>query len=428
FTGGDIYATHESRAGEVVATTEASLLEAGGQVNIQAGSARIIGSDIHGEQGVNRVADSGYYGGVAGQTRVDSFSYDKSVTVGLGDLLASDPSQIIQNKDGRLTMTFADATYDEVDTQIQATEMRGSSITTGAGNIHFDAANNILIEGSHLAAGINPSKAEDTPESNITLVATNNVTIREATDTYTEETKEIHGTAEMSMVVQHQAVEVVKAVEALDAAKDQLEQAQKDYKKYERDLDNLSATLAALEADYQNKVPGVNYEDILELREILGDMKGDKEWYVAGVVLAAANVTAKTTALVQQTAAAAQSTATWGFNAGVQLDIDASKTQTSLKETTAVASTLSGDNIRIQTGAGKDTASGTTTTIQGSHLNASGEIDINTGELNILASRDTREFKNTTEQGHITAQMTVYGASGGASINADFSRSKEGDS
>ena len=62
------------------------------------------------------------------------------------------------------------------------------------------------------------------------------------------------------------------------------------------------------------------------------------------------NLTSATTALVQQTAAAAQSTATWGFNAGIQLDIDASKSKTNEKGTTAVASELSGNKIVIQTG------------------------------------------------------------------------------
>src|SRR5690606_14711417 len=131
-----------------------------------------------------------------------------------------------------------------------------------------------------------------------------------------------------------------------------------------------------------------------------------KDWYIAGVTLAAANLTAKTTALVQQTAAAAQSTATFGFNAGVQLDIDAGKSETTIRETTAVASTITGNNIYIQTGSGKGdagthNATGTTTTIQGSHLNAGGTMDINTGELNVLASRDTREYSNESEQAHI---------------------------
>lgn len=226
---------------------------------------------------------------LAAKTGSESYSYDKSVTVGLGDLLASDPTKIIQNKDGRLTMTFADATYDEVDSKTRITEMRGSQITTGEGDIRLDSANNILIEGSHLAAGLNN---EEAPAGDVILLAVNDVTIKEATNTYDEETKEVHGSAEMSMVVQHQAVEVAKAAIAVDDAKKQLEQAKKDYKQYERDVDNLSTTLAALETDYQNKVPGVNYEDILELRDILNDVKGDKEWYVAGVALAAANVTA----------------------------------------------------------------------------------------------------------------------------------------
>src|SRR5690606_36726040 len=147
---------------------------------------------------------------LAAKTGTDSYRYDKSVTVGLGDLLASDPGKIIQNEDGRLTMTFADATYDEVDSKTSTTAMRGAQNTTGQGDIRFDSANDILIEGSHLAAGLNNDPNSDpnsnaAPAGNVILLAVNDVTIREATDTYDEETKEVHGSAELSVVVQHQA-------------------------------------------------------------------------------------------------------------------------------------------------------------------------------------------------------------------------------
>src|SRR5690606_19629515 len=150
FTGGDLYAKKESRAGEAVTSVEASVLDAGGRVNAHAGSGKIIGSDIHGEQGVSITTDIGDIELIAAKTGSESYSYDKSVTVGLGDLLASDPSKIIQNKDGRLTMTFADATYDEVDSKTRITDMRGAQVTTGDGDIRLDSANNIHIEGSHL--------------------------------------------------------------------------------------------------------------------------------------------------------------------------------------------------------------------------------------------------------------------------------------
>ena len=170
------------------------------------------------------------------------------------------------------------------------------------------------------------------------MPAANGVNVTEATDTYESETKETHGSAELSVVVQHQAVEVVKAAIAVEKAKDdvqggtnvasagsaraiQLEKAKKDYKAYERNLDQLKTQLTQLDDDYKNKVPGVQYDDVLELRDILKDAKGDKEWYQAGVALAAVNLATSIIGLVQQIVAAVQSTGTYGFNAGVQLGV-----------------------------------------------------------------------------------------------------------
>src|SRR5690554_7298452 len=67
----------------------------------------------------------------------------------------------VQNQDGRLTVKIADATYDRVETQTNATDMIGSSITSG-GNVVVDAANDIMIEGSTLAAGVGADQTEQT--------------------------------------------------------------------------------------------------------------------------------------------------------------------------------------------------------------------------------------------------------------------------
>jgi filamentous hemagglutinin len=246
----------------------------------------------------------------------------------------------------------------------------------------------------------------------------------------------------MSVVVQHQAVEVVKAAEAVDQAQEKLEQAKRDYKNYERNVDQLEEQLKQLESDYANKVPGVQYDDLLELRELVGDAKDDKEFYQTGIALAAVNLTSSVTALAQQTAAAAASVGTWGFNAGVQLDIDATKTNATEKSSTARGSNISGNKIVIQTGTvdanGKLNTEGTQTTIRGSNViatqskNDSGEllkssIEIETGDLNILSSKNTTETKTKNEHGHITVQQTIYGAAGGPSVNGSYDRNQATD-
>ncbi|WP_020210961.1 hemagglutinin repeat-containing protein [Gilvimarinus chinensis] len=465
FTSGDIYAAEESRTGETLQQVVGSNINAEGVVIVDSGSTTIVSSNIHGGAGVKITADIGDVKVLSAANTSETFSFEESKTVGLGDLVEGwgDTDGPIKNQDGRLTLTFADATYDRVETQTNATDMTGSTITSG-GNVIVDAANDIMIEGSTLVAGVGADDAEqphaiqnpnggviytDTvaqsaeyqsggqrvaqaapstgPENSVILSAGNNVTIKEATNTYESETKEVHGTAEMSLVVQHQAAEVVKAIEATEDARKNVKQAKKDLKNYENNLKQLQSNLGQMEADYENGVPGINYNDLLEMRELVEDVEGDKEWYQGGVVLAEADLTAKITALAQQTAAAAQSTGTYGFNAGVQLDIDASKTEETIKETTSLASNVTGQNIHIQTGVGQASAAGTNTTIQGSNVIADNALSINTGSLDVLASRDTLEIDSNSEQAHITAQMTVYGASGGASISGDYSRSKSGE-
>jgi filamentous hemagglutinin len=375
---------------------------------------------------VKIVSDMGDIEVSASRTTVNSYSHDKEMSVGLGDLVKgmTRPDQLVKNEDGRATVKLADAQYDQVDTKTTTTTMRGSTIKSNEDITLIASAGGVTITGSTLTAD-----ADNSGSGTLGLAGATGVTIQEATDTYETETKEVHGSAELSFVVQHQAAEVVKAVVAVDEAKDKLEQAKKDYKAYERNVSQLEDQLSQLESDYANKVPGVNYDDLLELRELVGDVKGDKEWYQAGIALAAVNLTSATTALVQQTAAAMASAGTWGFNAGVQLDIDASKSNTKEQGTTAVASELSGNKIVIQTGTANDDGTlntkGTTTTISGSHLTANDRISIQTGDLNLLASKDTSERQSEQENGHITAQMTVYGASGGASITGSFDRSKE---
>ncbi len=428
FSNESLYSKTEHKAGESVTSVQASNIQAGGQVTTHSGTGQIIGSNVSGDTGVKLVTDAGDLDVLAARSTTQAYSHDKTMTVGVGDLAkaATRPDQLVQNKDGRATVKVADAQFDSVDGKSTATAMQASNIESREDVTLIAGAGSLNVKGSNVAAD-----TDNNQSGNLGLAAATAVNILEATDTYESETKETHGSAELSVVVQHQAVEVVKAAIAVDKAKEQLEKAKKEYKAYERNLDDLKIQLTQLEDDYKNKTPGVQYDDVLELRDILKDARGDKEWYQAGVALAAVNLASSITGLVQQIAAAVQSTGTYGFNAGVQLDIDATKSKATDTTTTAVASNLSGNNILIQTGTANEDGSlnkaGTETNIQGSHLAASNNITIQTGELNITNSKDTSEHKNETEHGHITAQVTVYGASGGANVSGSFDRSKSSD-
>ena len=125
--------------------------------------------------------------------------------------------------------------------------------------------------------------------------------------------EEKHGEAVLSFVVQHQAVEVIRALKNVKDAKKQVKQAQEDYRAYKKDIKRLEVELAAIAQDYKDKTPGITYDDVIEMREIVEATKDDEDWYKAGVVAAAANMAAKVTAVVQQTVALAQSTGTYGF-------------------------------------------------------------------------------------------------------------------
>ncbi|WP_445945144.1 hemagglutinin repeat-containing protein [Shewanella sp.] len=187
-----------------------------------------------------------------------------------------------------------------------------------------------------------------------------------------------------------------------------------------------------MEADYNSGAPGVNYADIIDMRELLADVNSDEDWYIAGIALATADATMKGVNLVQQELAGVTTAAVYGFNAGIQLNIDASNTKSELEQTSSLASTLSGNNINILTGLAQGGDRGAVSTalgmtiIQGSHLNAKNAINISTGELSVLASRDTSS-SSETQNGHITIAQTIGGAASGPTVSASYDRNQTKD-
>ncbi|HEX5792393.1 MAG TPA: hemagglutinin repeat-containing protein, partial [Rheinheimera sp.] len=405
FSGGSLFSSSEALSGSASITADSSVINASGNIVIDAGSATVIGSVLDAEQGIAVKTDIGDIQVLAAKEGTEAYSHEQNINVSFGDALKAltRPDELIKSEDGQLKVSLGSATYDKVDFASNATNHKASELTAGAG-IQLDSVADIKIEGSAMNA-----------DGDVNLIAGGDVVVKEATDSYSETREEVHGKAEISLVVQHQAVEVAKAAMAVDDAKDQVKQAEADYRKYQKEKDQLATTLAQLEADYAAGVPGVNHGDIVELKNLLDDVKGDEAWYLAGIATASANLVSKTTLLVQQTAAAAQSSATYGFNAGLQLDIAASKTDSSLDATSSVASTVSGNNINIVTGSNNANGPGQSgnTLIQGSALNATQNLNIFTGELNVLASQDTQRSETDTQSGSMTIAQTVWGAAGG---------------
>jgi filamentous hemagglutinin len=440
FSGGSLFSSSENMQGEKSTTGYGSLVNAGGDINIDVGSATVVGSDIVASGNLGVRTDIGDIQVLAAKETTEIYSSERKLEIGFGDLLKglTNPTELIKSEDGQLKFSIANATYDKVDFSSTDNSHKGSTLAAN-GNLTLDSVADILVEGSDLLAnnGANAANSDTTEDmsGNLNLLAGGNVTIKEAENAYEESLEETHGSAEVSVVVQHQAVEVVKAALALKEATDKVKQSEQDYRTFKKQRDSLEGQLVQLEADYNSGTPGVNYADIIDMRELLEDVKGDEDWYIAGIALATADATMKGVNLAQQIIAGGATTAAYGFNAGIQLDIDASNTKSDLEQTTSLASNLSGNNINILTGLNQDTADGanrnqadiSSTLIQGSHLNAQNAINISTGELSVLASRDTSSSSSETQNGHITIAQTIGGAAGGPTVSASYDRNQSKD-
>ncbi len=423
FSGGSLYSLKESINSTTTITADSSLINAGGNININTGSALVVGSDLNAGGNLAVSTDIGDIEIRAAQEGTYEYSYDKEVNVGLGDVLSMNPTDFIKVEDGKINATIASASYDEVEATTDETTHRSSNLNAN-GNVVLDSVGDILIEGSNIIAD-----ADDNGEGGVGLLAGNGITVKEATNTFVQDVDETHGEAELSVVVQNNYVEAGKAILAIDDAKDQLKQANQDYRKYKKELDQLEGTLAQLKADYDSGKPGVDYNDIADLQELVNDLQDDEKWYQTGIALATVNLASKTTLAMQQSAAAINSSGFLGFDAGIQLDVSATQTQTHTEETTSVGSFISGADITIATGFNDATEFGQSgnTLIQGSTLLANNDLTIATGNLDVLASRDTFEQTVETQDASISIQQTFYGTAGGPSVNASYGQSRSED-
>lgn len=412
FSGGDLYRSTENREGSTTRQYIGANINAANDINIKAARAKVIGSSLIAGNNIKGKTDVGDIEILSVANNDDRYKYEKEVKVSLGDFIGglTQADKLVNTDNNRLTIRLAKATYDEVSSNTGTITQTGSYLQAG-NNIELNAAGDINIQGSQLIANTDEKGTGD-----ILLSAKGNINIEESKNRLDTKIKETHGEAELSLVVQHQVAEVANATMELDKAKNQLKQANEDYRQYQKDLSKQKNQLARLEQAYENKEPGISYTDIQEMREIIQSAEDDKSWYEAGLATATLNVTSKGTLLIQQTGAAAQSAGTYGFNAGLQLEIDATKTKSESIQTSSVASILQGRNIRLNNEGDSQ--------IKGSHLNATQDLSINTRNLTVLASQDTYDNKSQTEHGKITVTHSVYGGAGGATVNASMDKSR----
>lgn len=78
------YSSKESRAGETSQSVVGSNVRA---VIVDSGSSTIVGSNIHGDTDVQITADMGDVQILSAANTTETFSFDESKTVGLGDIV-----------------------------------------------------------------------------------------------------------------------------------------------------------------------------------------------------------------------------------------------------------------------------------------------------------------------------------------------------
>lgn len=425
FKGGNFYSLNESQESTYQQGTQAAGLDAGGAVNINSGSALVVGSNIDAGTDININTDIGDIEIAAADQNNNSAKKQREASISMNAFLASigmPTPDSVKIEDGQIKIGMGDAKYRSYKEKSQD-QLKSQSNLTAQGNVNLNSEENILVEGSNLIADADGDGAGDA-----NLSAGQNIVIKEAKQNHQFESEETTGSAEASIVIQHQAVELAKAAKDLAEAVKQVKETKKSLKEYQRELAKLKGNIAQLETDYDNKVPGVSYQNILDIKQVYDDFKSDESWYKAAVAAAAISVTQKSYLIVQQAQAAVASVSSYsfGFNAGVQLDIDANNQKNSQNSTSSIASNVSAANININ--AGDNGEGNSQAVIQGSHLQAQDTINIKADEVNILASRDSSISRTESKSGHVTAAVTVYGAYSGATVNASFDRSMSRDS
>jgi hypothetical protein len=156
------------------------------------------------------------------------------------------------------------------------------------------------------------------------------------------------------------------------------------------------------------------------LQGLIAATKDDEAYYIAAIAAATVNLASKTVAVYQQANAAGASTYTLGFSAGLSLDMKGSKTSTDTTATKSNGSNLTASNINIAT----DKTTDTSVTLSGSNVNASDTLNIDTHDLNVIASTDTSSTNSNSKDISGSVSMTVYGAASGPQVSLGYGQNE----
>ncbi|WP_417440283.1 hemagglutinin repeat-containing protein [Idiomarina sp.] len=424
FSGGSLFSSTEALTGSASITADSSVIDASGNIVIDAGSATVIGSSLDADEGIAVKTDIGDIQVLAAKETEQHYEYRKEMDVGFGDVLdaMSDPAGLLKNtydksKDsGRASLTIANADYLESETNVDITRHKGSEITAGT-DVTFDSINNINIEGSNIHAD-----TDGDSDGALSLKAGNDIRVADVTDTYSENNKTTEGSAEVSVMVTHQAAEMANAAVAVKDAAEQLKDTRRNYKAWQQQQDTLKAQLTKLEGELAQGAPGVTQADVDDLRTQIDILGTDEEWHLANIAVATTNLATATTNLTGQSLTSAASSTTWGFNGGLELDINASVTESQTRESTSVGSNLSGSGVYIETGEDGELA------VAGSAVSSTDDMVLDVGSLDMQAGVSTHDSRTQYKQGNINVSQTVWGAAaGGPSISGSLSLGEQRD-
>lgn len=402
---GPIYTQKINNKDNYDTTAKSSSIKAGGIITADTGTTNIIGSNLNASSDVTIKADIGGINVASAQELHNASTLDKEVEVKVANLFNSISEGLKGlGEDTKLKLNIATAQFDESTTTAQAVKNVGSSITSGK-SVTLDSSDDIAIKGSDVTA-------RDT--INLTST-TGNIAITESVDTTNLVSKEKHASAEVNLVVQNEFVETAVAVDNAIKAAEQLKQTKEDYSNYKRDVKKLEASLDTLKSD-----PQVSESDIANLQALIAATKDDEAYYIAAIAAATVNLASKLVAVAQQAEAAGASTPTAGFSAGLSLDMKGSQSNTDTTSTKSNASNLTATNINIAT----DKTADTSVTVSGSNVVATDTLNIDTHDLNVIASKDIASTNSSSKDISGSVSMTVYGAASGPQVSLGYGQNE----
>uniref|UniRef100_UPI001651E527 hemagglutinin repeat-containing protein n=1 Tax=Aliarcobacter cryaerophilus TaxID=28198 RepID=UPI001651E527 len=395
----NIYSKELTKNDKLSSSSVSSVLNTKKDILVDSGSTTIIGSNLEANN-ISIKADTGEINILSSQDVQNSnylnkklgiglISAEKGITQNFKDMFSGETK--IKFEVGRLEMS-------EFDKSTQSVTNNSSNIKARE-NLVLDSLSDINVVGSNLEA-----------KDNLVLNSQiGDINILNSIDVYNEDIKEKSFKASVSGTIQNEYVEIGTAVKnAIESAK-QLKEVKEDYSNYKKEVKKLENTLSDLKQRYKNKEVGIDYEDVEDLSEFIDELKSQERFYVAAVAAATADLASKTVAIATQTAAAISSSGTWGFSAGISLDVNGNKSHTTNSNQTSNASNLVAKNIYINT----DEKLSTNTNVIGSNVIADENLYINTNNLNVKASQDMFTSSNDSKSLNGSISYTMYGGGGG---------------